>query len=78
MGLRKLQEAMADAAKETASYMAQEAVNPTPKEPVQAIEFASPFGDVESIPDSEFGIETQADLRRLVSGESETTIEAVS
>jgi hypothetical protein len=77
-GVRKLQEAMVEAVKRTQIVAAAELAAPTPKVPVQAIEFASPFGEVENIPDSELGIETQADLRRMVSGESEPTVESVA
>ncbi len=69
MGLKKLQEAMAEAVKETAVVAAAEALAPPPVVPVLSVEFESPFGDVDSIPDSELGIETQADLRKLVEGE---------
>lgn len=77
-GVKKLHERMVEAAKETAEFIAAEAAaGPQELEPVKAAEFASPFGDVESIPDSALGIETQADLRAFAGGEP-ATVEAAS
>lgn len=72
-GVKKLQEAMKEAAAEQRVFIEQERLNPTPPVAVKAIEFASPFGDVEAIPDEVLGVETQADLRRLVAGETEVS-----
>lgn len=80
LGLRKLQEAMAEAAKETAAVAAAERDNPTPAAPVNGTEFESPFGDEPEIADQDLGIETQADIRKFVDGDDAgaTTVEAAA
>ena len=81
MGVKKLHDAMSEAAKETEIVAAAEAAaiaeGGVPAAPVDASEFASPFGEVENIPDSAFGIETQADLREFVGG-GEPSVEAAA
>lgn len=77
-GLRKLQEAMEEAAKETDAFLIAEAANPTPPAPVNAAEFESPFGDPPDLSDKDLGIETQADLRAFAGGDAETTVEAAA
>lgn len=77
MGVKKLHEAMTETAKETAVFAATEAANPAPVVPVNAIEFASPFGDIPELPAGADGIETQADLREFVGG-GDTEVSAVT
>lgn len=72
-GVKALHARMVEAAKETSAFIAAEAAaGPQELEKVKAPEFASPF-EGDEIPAEATGIETQADLRRLVSGE---TVEA--
>lgn len=83
LGVKKLHEAMVEAAKETEVVAAQEALEAAEGGPVKAkvnaAEFASPFGDVEAVPDEALGVETQADLRSFVDGgNAETTVEAAA
>jgi hypothetical protein len=70
LGLKKLQEAMVEAAKETKALIIAEAANPTPAEKVNAPEFESPFDVSEELPAGSEGVETQADLREFVGGEA--------
>lgn len=70
-GIKKLQEAMEDAAKETAAFIASEAANPKVAAPPAGTEFASPFGDDPELPEGAEGVETQADLREFVGGDAE-------
>jgi hypothetical protein len=70
LGIRKLQEAMVEAAKETEAFIIAEAANPAPAEKVNAPEFESPFDVPDELPAGEDVIETQADLREFVGGEA--------
>lgn len=73
LGIKKLHEAMTEAAKETEAFILAEADSPGSGAAVVAAEFESPFAG-EELPEGADGIETQADLRRLVSGELETIV----
>ena len=75
-GVKKLHEAMVEAAKETEAFLIAERDNPTPAVKVDAAEFASPFAG-EELPEGTEGIETQADLRKFVGGDA-ATVEAVT
>lgn len=73
VGVKKLHEAMIEAAKETDVVLAAElAEGDEPKAKVNAAEFESPFAG-EELPVESLGIETQADLRKLVSGDTEVS-----
>lgn len=73
MGLKKLQEAMQEAAKETQAYMEHEANNPEPAAKPKGPEFESPFGELPELPADE---NDQAGLRAFVGGDDSVTIEA--
>jgi hypothetical protein len=73
VGIKKLHEAMVEAAKETEAFLAAEALAPVSVAQVDAPEFASPFAG-EELPEGADGIETQADLRNFVGGDADEPV----
>ena len=77
LGVKKLHEAMEEAAEETARVAAEEAIAPpVPVPATNENEFESPFGEVSELAGPV--IETQADLRNCVGGGEDSEPVAIS